>query len=77
MTRTSLIFGAVLMGLNLLTLVTLWIWQSSLQAAPQAPPAPTIAVHVDNTHGAVCWVASSPHGVGISCLKSGPGEFGP
>lgn len=44
---------------------------------PAAPQAPTVTLHVDTANNAVCWVASSNHGVGISCLSSGPGEFGP
>ena len=45
---------------------------------PQAPPGPpAVFTHVDSANNAVCWVVTSPHGVGISCLSSGPGEFGP
>ena len=45
---------------------------------PTAPPGPpAVFTHVDSANNAVCWVVTSPHGVGISCLSSGPGEFGP
>lgn len=46
--------------------------------APTAPAqAPTITTHVYEASEAVCWVASSPHGVGISCLSLRPVVFGP
>lgn len=82
MTRERIFWGAAIALLGLESLVFLWLINEVLRVAepapvPQAPPAPTISTHVDNAHGAVCWLASSPHGVGISCLKSGPGEFGP
>ena len=45
---------------------------------PSAPPGPpAVFTHVDSANNAVCWVVTSPHGVGISCLSTAPGEFGP
>lgn len=46
--------------------------------APQAPPGPpAVFTHVDAANNALCWVVTSPHGVGISCLSTAAGEFGP
>lgn len=36
---------------------------------PQAPPAPTVTTYRDTAASVTCWLAASPHGLGISCLR--------
>lgn len=64
-TTRNLIAAAVLL-LGLLGIAKLALTPAP---APQAPPAPTVTTYRDAAAAVTCWLAASPHGLGISCLR--------
>ena len=65
------IWAGIFLVLSLGTLANLWLAREMLAPAPvpQAPPAPTVTTYRDATAAVTCWLAASPHGLGISCLR--------
>ena len=71
MSRFDIALSVLALLVSLGVLVVLYVVQDGLRAAPQAPPAPTVTTYRDAAAAVTCWLAASPHGLGISCLRDG------
>lgn len=76
MNRFDIILGIITMAIAIGVLGGLHTLSVSVRAAPEGPPgppqAPTVTTHRDAGARVTCWLAHSPHGVGISCLQDAP-----